>query len=81
MRVSVHIPDSVGAEARRYAEKEGLSISQFYARAVEAELARRKRREAHDRISELAGTVDPDEYSRRAFENAQREFRHDDPDR
>lgn len=81
MRVSVHIPDALGAEAKRYAEKEGLSVSQFYAQAVEAALERRKRREAHERISQLIGTVDPEDHPRRRFDEAQSEFRREDPHR
>lgn len=81
MRVSVHVPDAVGAEAKKYAEEEDMSVSQFYARAVEVALEERKRREAFERISALAGTVDPEEYPPERFQEAQREFRREDPNR
>ena len=81
MRVSVHVPDDVGTEAQKYADKEDVSVSQFYAQAVEAALEERKRREAFERISALIGTVDPEEYPFERFQEAQREFRHEDPGR
>lgn len=81
MRVSVHIPDALGAEAKRYAKKEGLSVSQFYAQAVEAALERRKRKEAHERISQLIGTVDSEEHPRHRFDKVQRDLRREDSQR
>lgn len=81
MRVTVHIPDELGEIASNYADREGVSVSQFYARAVEEAIARRKRREAHARISSLADTVDSDEYSREHFDQVQSELREDDSDR
>lgn len=81
MRVSVHVPDDLGAEVKKYAERENVSVSQFYAEAAEAALEERKRREACERISALAGTVDPEEYPPEDFQRAQRAFRREDPNR
>lgn len=81
MRVSVHVPDEIGEQAKKRAEAEDLSVSQFYSQAVEAALEERKRREACERISALAGTVDPEEYPPERFQEAQREFRREDPSR
>jgi metal-responsive CopG/Arc/MetJ family transcriptional regulator len=81
MRVSVHVPDEIGEEAQKYADKEDVSVSQFYAQAVEAALEERKRREACERISALAGTMDSAEYPFERFQEAQREFRREDPNR
>lgn len=81
MRVTIHISDEIGAEAESFAKQEGKSVSSFYAEAVEEAIARRKRRQAHERITELVGAVDLDEYPRAQFERAQRELRRDDGNR
>lgn len=75
MRVSVHVPDEIGTQAKKCVDEEGVSVSQFYTQAVEAALEEHRHREACEHISVLAGTVDPEEYPRERFDEAQHEFR------
>ena len=46
MRHSVSIREEIGHEVEAVAEEEGISISEFYARAAEAHLQRIRRRRA-----------------------------------
>jgi len=58
MRHSVSIRDEVGEEVEAVAEEEGLSISEFYARAAESYMKRLRRRRAIDELDRRAGMVD-----------------------
>ena len=58
MRHSVSIRDEIGREVESVAEEEGLSISEFYARAAEAHLERIRRRRAVDELDRRAGTIE-----------------------
>lgn len=81
MRVTINISDEIGAEAASFAQREGKSVSRFYAEAVKEAIQRRKRQAAHKRISELAGSVDPDDYPRTQFDQVQDELRRNDDSR
>jgi metal-responsive CopG/Arc/MetJ family transcriptional regulator len=58
MRHSVSIRDEIGKEVESVAEEEGLSISEFYARAAESYLKRIRRRRAVDELDRRAGTIE-----------------------
>lgn len=58
MRHSVSIREEIGKEVEAVAEEEGLSISEFYARAAEKQLKRIRRRRAIEDLDRRAGTVD-----------------------
>jgi len=58
MRHSVSIREDIGKEVEAVAEEEGLSVSEFYARAAEAHLERIRRRRAVDELDRRAGTID-----------------------
>lgn len=58
MRHSVSIQDEIGEEVEAMAEEEGLSVSEFYARAAESYLKRLRRRRAIDELDRRAGTID-----------------------
>jgi hypothetical protein len=58
MRHSVSIQDDVGRAVEAAAEEEGISISEFYARAAEAHLKRLRRRRAIEDLDRRAGAVD-----------------------
>lgn len=46
MRVTVHLPDEVAKIAEAVAQKQGMSVSAFYAEAVEAHVKLLKRQQA-----------------------------------
>lgn len=50
MRVTVHIPDSLGPKLKQAAHNEGLSISAFTAKAVEEYLKQRRKKAAGKRL-------------------------------
>ncbi|MFP4228172.1 MAG: hypothetical protein ACLFTE_05000 [Salinivenus sp.] len=52
------IRDEVGEKVETVAEEEGLSISEFYARAAESYLKRLRRRRAIDELDRRAGAID-----------------------
>lgn len=56
MRVTVTVPDPVGAEAEKVAEEEGVSVSALYARAVERFIEERRRERAIQAIDAVIGT-------------------------
>lgn len=58
MRHSVSIREEVGKEVESVAEEEGLSISEFYARAAEAHLERIRQRRAVDELDRRAGAIE-----------------------
>jgi metal-responsive CopG/Arc/MetJ family transcriptional regulator len=58
MRHSVSIQDEVGEAIEAAAEEEGISISEFYARAAEEHLKRLRRRRAIEGLDRRAGTID-----------------------
>lgn len=58
MRHSVSIREEIGKEVEAVAQEEGLSISEFYARAAEKQLKRIRRRRAIEDLDRRAGTVD-----------------------
>ena len=73
-RVVVHVADEVGVEAEVIAEEREISVSQFYAEAVEAAIRKHKRQRALQRIEEdVMG--DGAAVSREAFDAAQNEWR------
>ena len=79
-RVTVNVDDEIGAEAEAIAEERGVSVSQFYAEAVERAIREHKRKRALQRIEdEVMGVGAP--VSREKFDEAQRTFRADDPQR
>jgi metal-responsive CopG/Arc/MetJ family transcriptional regulator len=55
MRVTVNIPDPIGAEAENTARQEKVSVSALYAQAVELYLRARRREQAVARINALLG--------------------------
>lgn len=79
-RVTVNVADEVGAEAEAIAEEREISVSQFYAEAVEAAIRKHKRQRALQRIEDdVMG--DGAAVSREAFDAAQHELRGGDSDR
>lgn len=79
-RVTVNVADEVGAEAEAIAEERDISVSQFYAEAVEAAIRKHKRQQALRRIEEdVMG--DGAAVSRETFDAAQNELRGADSDR
>ena len=73
-RVVVHVADEVGAEAEAVAEERDISVSQFYAEAVEAAIRKHKRQQALQCIEE-DGRGDGAAVSRETFDAAQNEWR------
>ncbi len=53
MRVTVHIPDSLGPKVKEAAEAEGLSLSGLTAKALESYLKQKKKRESGMRLLDL----------------------------
>lgn len=62
MRVTVHIPDSLGPSLKQEAQREGISVSALTARALESYLKQKKKKEAGLKLLRLVGTgaVAPD---------------------
>lgn len=58
MRHSVSIRDEVGKEVEAVAEEEGISISEFYARAAEERLRRIRQRRAIEELDRRAGHIE-----------------------
>lgn len=77
MRHSVSIREEIGEEVEAMAEEEGLSISEFYARAAESYLKRLRRRRAINDLERQAGTIDV----HNDLDEALSEIRDDDPER
>jgi len=61
MRVTVHIPDSLGPKLKETAQSEGVSLSALTARALEAYLKQRRKKKSGLRLLELIrpGSVSP----------------------
>ncbi|PSQ96230.1 MAG: hypothetical protein BRD55_07175 [Bacteroidetes bacterium SW_9_63_38] len=79
-RVTVNVDDEIGKEAEAIAKERGVSVSQFYAEAVEAAIREHKRQRALQRIEdEVMGVGVP--VTREEFDEAQRHLRDDDPQR
>lgn len=55
MRITVHVPDDIGAEAERVAREQGVSVSSLYAEAVELHLREVKRQRAFAAITGIIG--------------------------
>ena len=53
MRITVHVPDNIGPTLKQAAKNEGLSVSAFTAKALEAYLKQKRKREAGTRLLEL----------------------------
>ena len=53
MRVTVHIPDSLGPRLKQAAENEGLSLSALTAKAVDSYLRQKKKKQAGAKILDL----------------------------
>ena len=77
MRHSVSIRDEIGEEVEAVAKEEGLSISEFYARAAEAHLRRIRRCRAIEELDRRAGTAE----LHGSLGEALGEIRQDDPER
>ena len=65
MRVTVHIPDSLGPRLKEAAHNEGMSLSALTARALEAYLKHRRKKKAGNSLLELIhpGSVASDAWS------------------
>jgi len=73
-RVTVNVADEVGTEAEAIAEERDISVSQFYAEAVEAAIQKHKQQQALQRIEEdVMG--DGAAVSRETFDADQNEWR------
>jgi hypothetical protein len=57
MRITVHVPDRVGKEARRLAENEKRSVSSIVAQSIEFFMNEKKRRQIGERVLKLAGNT------------------------
>ncbi len=57
MRVTVHVPDSLGKKVEHLAEEKGVSVSSLYAEAIERHMQAIKREEAFEELERLIGTV------------------------
>ncbi len=77
MRHSVSIREEIGTEIEAVAEEEGISISEFYARAAEEHLQRIRRRRAIQELDRRAGTID----AHGDLDEALRDIREGDPER
>ncbi len=77
MRHSVSIRDEVGQAVEAVADEEGLSISEFYARAAEAYLKRIRRRRAIEKLDRKAGAIN----LHGDLDEALSDIRRDDPER
>jgi len=77
MRHSVSIQDETGEAVEAVANEEGLSISEFYARAAEAYLKRIRRRRAVEELDQRAGTIE----LHGNLDEALRDIREEDPGR
>ena len=62
MRVTVSVPDNLGKATEEIARQEGISVSAFYARAVEERVEQLRRQQAAERINRHVGrtSVAPD---------------------
>jgi hypothetical protein len=65
MRVTVHIPDSLGPRLKQAAETEGLSLSALTAKALETYLKQKNRRESGTKLLSLISqeVVSPDAWT------------------
>ena len=76
MRVTVHVPDTLGEEVESLAQSQGVSVSSLYAEAIERHMQALKREAAFREIEKLIGTsVAPD------FDDQLAELRRDDSKR
>jgi len=55
VRITVHVPDDIGAEAERVAREQGVSVSSLYAEAVELHLRELRRQQAFAAIRGIIG--------------------------
>jgi hypothetical protein len=69
MRVTVHIPDSLGPRLKQAAETEGLSLSALTAKALESYLKQKRKREAGMRLLNL---ISPDAVSPEAWDELEK---------
>jgi hypothetical protein len=62
MRITVHVPDTLGPRLKQAAHDEGLSLSALTARALDDYLKQRRKKAAGNRLLELIGpgAVTPD---------------------
>lgn len=75
MRITVHVPDKVGKEARRLAENEKKSLSSVVAQSIALFINDKKRRKAGERVLRLAGNT---RVADDAFDGLSRERKEDD---
>lgn len=68
MRVTVHIPDSLGPRLKQAAETEGLSLSALTAKALELYLKRKKKKAG----MRLLNLISPDSVSPDAWAELER---------
>lgn len=59
MRITVHIPDKLEADAKRFAANEGKSVSSLTAEALGYYLQALRRRKLGERVLALAGSAVP----------------------
>ena len=69
MRVTVHIPDSLGPRLKQEAETEGLSLSALIAKTAEFYIRQKKKKEAGAKILNL---ISPDALAPDAWEELER---------
>ncbi len=55
MRITVHVPEKIGKEVQRLAEKEKKSVSSVVARSIEFFIDEKRRRQLGMRVLKLAG--------------------------
>ncbi|MBM4328426.1 MAG: ribbon-helix-helix protein, CopG family [Deltaproteobacteria bacterium] len=62
MRITVHVPDTLGPKLKQAARNEGVSVSAFAAKALEEYLRRTRKRVAGNRLLKVIrpGSVPPD---------------------
>ncbi len=57
MRVTVHVPDQLGQQAKEMARSEAISVSRLFAEALERYIEETRRRELGRAVLAIAGKV------------------------
>ncbi len=62
MRITVHVPDTLGPRVKKTAQDEGVSVSALTAKALEEYIRQRKKKSAGNRLLQLIrpGSVPPE---------------------
>jgi len=58
MEPEITVPDEIGKAVEAFAEKEGLSVSEFYTEAAKKHLQRLRRQRAIKELERRAGTIE-----------------------